>query len=117
MRFLFVLICCAELFVVCRSPLRPHYNPEEFDKFPSYQSVVDKFFTEYSSQCITIDTALYFAKKPTGWFVQLEDNKTKQVKEEPFWTNASVKWQQLSIPAIPIDSVSENLHWINYYFL
>jgi len=94
-------------------------NLDKFKYFPTYENVINNFFTTYSFARATKyrQLTLYFAKKPAGWFIQLEDNTTKQIQEIPFWEYSHNYWKALPFARIPLDSVSQNTVHLEYYLL
>jgi hypothetical protein len=74
------------------------------DSLPSYEDVYHHFFETYDSDTLGIGARFYlhFARKPSGWSVQLEELKTrKKTVEQPLWDPAQSKWAKLDSPFIP----------------
>src|ERR1700729_2590014 len=88
------------------------------DSLPPYEEVYHHFFETYDSDTLSIGTRFYllFARKPTGWSVQLEELTTRKVAvEQPLWDPAQGKWAKLDSPFMPTrNTVDSNAKYPNY---
>jgi hypothetical protein len=88
------------------------------DSLPSYEDVYHHFFETYDSDTLGIGVRffLHFARKPSGWFVQLEEiNTRKKTVEQSLWDTAQGKWAKLGSPFLPIrNAVDSSALYPNY---
>lgn len=67
--------------------------------FPSHETVVKKFYTEYIGidESKTID--IEFEKRPNGWHVvQIDYNTRQRYKDELFWQNSAKAYRNINFP-------------------
>ncbi len=77
--------------------------------FPSYKTIVNQFFSQYSSPSSEYEQ-LKFLKKPTGWHVATEsynEGYFQEIKQELFWDKESASFRKLLFDPATASSASE----------
>src|SRR6185437_8923586 len=95
------------IFVTTLSAQRVTGQPESL---PPYEKVYHHFFATYNEDTLDLGTRsyLHFARRPTGWYVQLEDIHARKVtSEQPLWDPTKDSWSKLDSPFVlrksPVD--------------
>lgn len=73
------------------------FSQNHYTKYPSYETVVNRFFDDYSMTEDLKTFQLRFEKKPQGWYVVLSDyyDVTKELKNGLFWDIKKEKFQKI----------------------
>lgn len=66
------------------------FAQEEYKYFPTYQKIIEKYFSIYSAANKTDTSVLRFERRPDGWHVTLSGYSASAVpyKDELFWSNS-----------------------------
>ncbi|PKP22366.1 MAG: hypothetical protein CVU05_04250 [Bacteroidetes bacterium HGW-Bacteroidetes-21] len=72
----------------------------QYLKYPSYETIVNRFFDKYSPRDYSGTQELRFEKRPAGWFVTVTDyyNPGNKLKADLFWSSEKNKFMPLTFP-------------------
>jgi hypothetical protein len=87
----------------------------DYLKYPDYDTVITKFFENYSIVSVNSNSRLRFEKRPAGWYVTVIDYSAepKTIKDELLWDRKDNKFKELDFEKISI--VGENQASLDQY--
>ncbi|MEI7595894.1 MAG: hypothetical protein WCK02_09120 [Bacteroidota bacterium] len=66
----------------------------EYAYYPSYNTIIKRFFNKYSITDSTDGSEIYFEKRPTGWYVSVKKYSLGTIKSELFWDSKTGKYNK-----------------------